>query len=184
MKIYGYGLSLCVVEYQTAILRGDLGAAEELLKAVPKGEINKVARFLEGRGVFPRFIFDVYIDNCDTDMKELALQISTDPEHKFDLALLLDDLDTAHSILLSSFSFSSTTTTTTTTTEEITALAQLKWKALGDRALSLWKFDLAKECFIQAGDLSSLLLIVTSMGDRGGVSKVVQHASKYLSIRK
>jgi len=119
-------------------------------------------------------------------MKELALQISTDPEHKFDLALLLDDLDTAHSILLSSFSFSSTTTntTTTTTTEEITALAQLKWKALGDRALSLWKFDLAKECFIQAGDLSSLMLIVTSMGDRGGVSKVVQHASKYLSIRK
>lgn len=135
---------------------------------------------------FHGLFFDVYIDNCDTDMKELALQISTDPEHKFDLALLLDDLDTAHSILLSSFSFSSTTTntTTTTTTEEITALAQLKWKALGDRALSLWKFDLAKECFIQAGDLSSLMLIVTSMGDRGGVSKVVQHASKYLSIRK
>jgi len=53
MKIYGYGLSLCVVEYQTAILRGDMDAAEELLKAVPKGEINKVARFLEGRGVFP-----------------------------------------------------------------------------------------------------------------------------------
>jgi len=109
-------------------------------------------------------------------LKELALQISTDPEHKFDLALSLDDLDTAHSILSSSVF--STTITTTKTSEEITALAQLKWKALGDRALSLWKFDLAKECFIQAGDISSLLLIVLSIGDREGVSKVVQHASK------
>lgn len=122
---------------------------------------------------------DLYISNCAIDLKELALQISTDPEHKFDLALSLDDLDTAHSILSSSaFSTSTTTTTTTTTSEEITALAQLKWKALGDRALSLWKFDLAKECFIQAGDIGSLLLIVLSIGDREGVSKVVQHASK------
>jgi len=111
-------------------------------------------------------------------LKELALQISTDPEHKFDLALSLDDLDTAHSILSSSVFSTTITTTTTTTSEEITALAQLKWKALGDRALSLWKFDLAKECFIQAGDIGSLLLIVLSIGDREGVSKVVQHASK------
>jgi len=117
----------------------------------------------------------LHVSNCAIDLKELALQISTDPEHKFDLALSLDDLDTAHSILSSSV-FS--VTTTTTTSEEITALAQLKWKALGDRALSLWKFDLAKECFIQAGDIGSLLLIVISTGDREGVSKVVQHASK------
>ena len=120
---------------------------------------------------------DLYVSNCFIDLKELALQISTDPEHKFDLALSLDDLDTAHSILSSSV-LSFTITTTTTTSEEITALAQLKWKALGDRALSLWKFDLAKECFIQAGDIGSLLLIVLSIGDREGVSKVVQHASK------
>jgi len=59
-------------------------------------------------------------------LKELALQISTDPEHKFDLALSLDDLDTAHSILSSSVFSTTITTTTTTTSEEITALAQLK----------------------------------------------------------
>jgi coatomer subunit beta' len=29
------------------------------------------------------------------DLKELALTVTTDPDHKFDLSLQLDDLDTA-----------------------------------------------------------------------------------------
>jgi hypothetical protein len=51
MNLYGYSLSLTVVEYQTAVLRGDMEAAAEILPAVPKDQMNKVARFLEGRGL-------------------------------------------------------------------------------------------------------------------------------------
>jgi len=44
-------LSLSVVEYQTAVLRGDMAAAAEILPTLPKDQLNKVARFLEGRGL-------------------------------------------------------------------------------------------------------------------------------------
>jgi coatomer subunit beta' len=50
MKIYGYNLSLTVVEYQTAILRNDQEAAREILPGIPKDQLNRVARFLEHRG--------------------------------------------------------------------------------------------------------------------------------------
>lgn len=53
MNLYGYSLSLTVVEYQTAILRGDTDSAAEILPSVPKDQLNKVARFLEGRGSSP-----------------------------------------------------------------------------------------------------------------------------------
>ena len=51
VNIYAYSLSLAVVEYQTAVLRGDMDAAAEILPTLPKDQLNKVARFLEGRGV-------------------------------------------------------------------------------------------------------------------------------------
>jgi len=50
LNLYGYSLSLNVVEYQTAVLRSDMDAAEEILPTLPKDQLNKVARFLEGRG--------------------------------------------------------------------------------------------------------------------------------------
>ena len=50
VNVYGYALSLSVVEYQTAVLRGDMDAAAEILPSLPKEQLNKVARFLEGRG--------------------------------------------------------------------------------------------------------------------------------------
>jgi coatomer subunit beta' len=83
------------------------------------------------------------------DLKELALQITTDPDHKFDLALSLDDLDTALQI------------TQTVLKNEF----EIKWKTLGDRALTVWRFNLAKECFEKAGDLSALMLLLMAMGD-------------------
>jgi coatomer subunit beta' len=51
VNVQGYALSLSLVEYQTAILREDMEAAEEILPSIPKEQQNKVARFLEGRGV-------------------------------------------------------------------------------------------------------------------------------------
>ncbi|KIM60060.1 hypothetical protein SCLCIDRAFT_26853 [Scleroderma citrinum Foug A] len=137
MSIYAYSLSLNVIEYRMAVLRGDMDAAGEILPSIPHEQLNKVARFLEAK-----------------DLKELAMQITMDPDHKFDLALALDDLDAALGVIMQSVP----------ETE-----AESKWKALGDRVLAVWRFerfDLAKGAYEKAGDLGSLMLLVVSMGDR------------------
>ncbi|KAJ3513632.1 hypothetical protein NLJ89_g2841 [Agrocybe chaxingu] len=144
LNIYGYALSLSVVEYQTAVLRGDMDAAAEILPTLPKDQLNKVARFLEGR-----------------ELKELAIQVTTDPDHKFDLALSLDDLDTATEIAR------------TVPENE----AEVKWKALGDRALTVWRFDLAKESFEKANDLSASMLLLLATGDREGLKVLAKKAA-------
>ena len=50
VNVYAYGLSLVVVEYQTAVLRGDMDTATELLAEIPPEHKNKVAQFLEAQG--------------------------------------------------------------------------------------------------------------------------------------
>jgi len=50
MNVSGYSLALSMIEYQTAVLRGDMSTAEQILPTVPKEQRNKVARFLEGKG--------------------------------------------------------------------------------------------------------------------------------------
>jgi len=50
VNVYAYGLSLAVVEYQTAVLRRDMDAASKLLAGIPAKHRNKVARFLEVQG--------------------------------------------------------------------------------------------------------------------------------------
>jgi coatomer subunit beta' len=145
VNVYAYSLSLNVVEYQTAVLRGDMESANEILPTLPKEQLNKVARFLEGR-----------------DLKELALQVTTDPDHKFDLSLQLDDLDTAVDIARSIPDLE----------------AETKWKALGDRALAVWRFDLARESFEKANDLSALMLLLLSTGDKVGLEKLAASAGE------
>jgi coatomer subunit beta' len=142
-NLYSYSLSLNVVEYQTAVLREDMDAAAELLSSVPKDQLNKVARFLEARG-----------------HKELALQVTTDLDHKFDLSLQLDDLDTALGIVR----------------EAPESESEAKWKSLGDRALAVWRFDLAREAFDKAGDLTALMLLLLSTGDRQGLEALASKA--------
>ena len=51
INVYSYALSLSLVEYQTAVLRGDMDAAAEILPNLPPDQLNKVARFLESRGL-------------------------------------------------------------------------------------------------------------------------------------
>ncbi|KAF5321445.1 hypothetical protein D9619_000081 [Psilocybe cf. subviscida] len=145
MHVYGYALSLNVVEYQTAVLRGDMAAAADILPTLPKDQLNRVARFLEGR-----------------DLKELALAISTDADHRFDLALSLDDLDTAVEIARGVPEHE----------------AEVKWKALGDRALTVWRFDLAREAFERANDYSALMLLLLAIGDREGLQTLARRAAK------
>ena len=86
--------------------------------------------------------------------------MTTDPDHKFDLSLQLDDLDTAVSIARS----------------VPDPEAEAKWKALGDRALAVWRFDLARESFEKANDLSALMLLLLSTGDKVGLQKLAASA--------
>jgi len=89
--------------------------------------------------------------------KELALSIATDPEHKFDLALALGQLPIALELAR-------------------TADAEHKWKTVGDAALSAWDIALAAECFTNAKDLGSLLLLYSSTGDRTGLEALAEQA--------
>ncbi len=52
MNVYSFALPLSVIEYQTAVLRGDLDLASKLLPSVPQDQRNRVARFLEAQGLF------------------------------------------------------------------------------------------------------------------------------------
>jgi len=142
VNIVSFALSLSVVEYQTVVLRGDMEAAAELLESVPLDQRNKIARFLEGQGY-----------------KELALEIATDPEHRFDLALALGDLDIALEMARETD-------------------AEHKWKTVGDAALATWNITLAEECFKAGKDLGSLLLLRTATGDIEGLKELAEMADE------
>ena len=131
-----------MVEYQTLILRGELEAAEEVLKDVPQDQRGKLARFLEGQ-----------------DHKELALEIATDPDHRFDLALSLGNLTIALDIARQSD-------------------VEHRWKTVGDAALSAWDVALAQECFTNGRDLGSLLLLHTATANGEGLRSLAAKAEE------
>lgn len=140
VAVVSFALSLSVVEYQTLVLRGDMETAADLLLDIPEDQKNKIARFLEGQG-----------------QKEMALEVATDPEHRFDLALSLNNLPIALEIARA-------------------ADVEHRWKTVGDAALAAWDIALAEECFSNAKDLGSLLLLYTSTADADGLRKVVEQA--------
>lgn len=142
VNVVSFGLSLSMVEYQTLILRGDMDSAAEVLQDVPQDQMNKIARFLEGQGY-----------------KEMALEVATDPEHRFDLALSLNDLDTALNIARE-------------------ANVEHKWKIVGDAALAGWNLSLAQECFTNAKDVGSLLLLHTASNNKNGLRELASQASE------
>ena len=138
--VVSYSLSLTVVEYQTLVLRGDIDGAQDLLPDIPQDQMNKIARFLEGQGY-----------------KELALEVATDPEHRFELALSLKNLQIALEIA------------------EKTD-AEHRWKVVGDAALAAWDIKLAEQCFVHAKDLGSLLLLHSSTGNVDGLKQLFTQA--------
>lgn len=129
LNITSYSLLLSVLEYQTAVMRRDFDIADRVLPTIPKEHRTRVAHFLEKQGF----------------MKQ-ALQVSTDPEHRFDLALKIEDLDTALALARESDS-------------------PQKWSQLAEIATTQNKFDLVRECLKKANDLGGLLLLASSAGD-------------------
>lgn len=142
VNVISYTLSLSVVEFQTLVLRDELGAALEMLNDIPTDQKPKIARFLEDMGY-----------------KEEALDISTDPEHRFDLALQLNKLDIALSLARER--------------DE-----EHKWRVVGDTALTAFDAKLAEECFWNAKDLGSLLLLYSATADRDGLRKLATRSAE------
>jgi coatomer subunit beta' len=140
--VVSYRLSTALLSYQTLVLRGDLESAQDLLPEIPADQMNKIARFLEAQG-----------------HKDLALEVATDPEHRFELALGLNNLQVALSIARESDS-------------------PARWGSVADKALEAWDVKLAEECFLHAKDLGSLLLLYTSSGNKDGLLKLAQQAEE------
>lgn len=140
LNIVSYSLLLSVLEYQTAVMRGDFEAADKILPSVPREHRTRVAHFLEKQ-----------------NFKELALSVSTDNEHKFDLALQLKDTKTAYQLALE-------------------AQSEQKWRQLAELAMALCQFELSQECLHNANDYAGLLLLATSSGNASMVAKLGQTA--------
>lgn len=79
--------------------------------------------------------------------------MSTDPEHRFELALALGNLVTAHALAKE-------------------ANSQQKWRQLASLATQKGKLFLAKECLYQAQDFGGLLLSATSTGNADMIQKL------------
>ncbi|EZA57396.1 coatomer subunit beta' [Ooceraea biroi] len=136
LSVVSYSLLLSVLEYQTAVMRKDFDTANRVLPTVPKEHRTRVAHFLEKQG-----------------FKEQALAVSTDPEHRFELALALGNLATAHTLARE-------------------ANSQQKWRQLASLATQKGKLCLAQECLHQAQDFGGLLLLATSTGNANMIQKL------------
>jgi len=127
-----------VINYQTAVLRGDIDMASKILPSIPNDQRNRIAHFLDAQG-----------------LKEQALQVSLDADHRFELAVQLGKLEIAVEIAKE-------------------AATEQKWKQLGDLALAHSKLDLAEECLSSAEDIPGLLLLYTSSGNPEGMLKLAK----------
>ncbi|XP_035010282.2 coatomer subunit beta'-like [Hippoglossus stenolepis] len=142
LNVVSYSLLLSVLEYQTAVMRRDFSTADKILPTIPREQRNRVANFLEKQG-----------------FRQQALAVSTDPEHKFELALQLGELDTAYQMALE-------------------AESEHKWKQLAELATTKCQFTLAQECLNHAQDYGGLLLLATASGNTDMVGKLAEGAEK------
>ena len=142
LNVVSFQLLLSVLEYQTAVMRRDFETADKVLPTIPKEQRTRVAHFLEKQG-----------------FKQQALAVSSDPEHRFELAVQLGDLKIAYDLA----------------TE---AQSEEKWKQLADLATAKSHFVLAQECLHRAQDFGGLLLLATSSGNADMVAKLGETASE------
>ncbi|NXM29271.1 COPB2 protein, partial [Oxyruncus cristatus] len=159
LNIVSYSLLVSVLEYQTAVMRRDFGMADKVLPTIPKEQRTRVAHFLEKQArtlllnpsLTLRFLFQGF--------KQQALAVSTDPEHRFELALQLGELKIAYQLA-------------------VEAESEQKWKQLAELAISKCQFGLAQECLHHAQDYGGLLLLATASGNANMVNKLAEGAEK------
>lgn len=150
LNVTSYKVMLAVLQYQTAVMRGDFDTANELLHSIPESEYTSVAKFLESQG-----------------FKEEAMAVTTDQDHKFDLALELGMITIAHELLLE-------------TPEEDKQLTETmtKWKRLSDAAMKESDFELCEAASIASDDYPGLLLLYSALGNLEGMESLAVMAAE------
>ena len=78
LNIVSYSLLISLVNYQSAILNDDIHGAQAFFKDIPESFHSKLAKFLESN-----------------NQKEMAFEITPDKDHKFELAITLNRIDSA-----------------------------------------------------------------------------------------
>jgi len=111
---------------------------------------------------FINIYYSFYMFLLLIELYEMALSVSTDPEHKFTLSIQLKKLDIAFEIA-----------------KELDDISS--WKKLSEEAINAWKFDLAEECFKNAKDYEGLLMMYQACGNINGIlelAAVTEQAGK------
>lgn len=133
LNVTSFSLLLSVLEYQTAVMRSDFDTADRVLPTIPKEHRTRVAHFLEKQGFKPQ-----------------ALLVSTDPEHRFELALQIGDLPVALELARDSEN-------------------PHKWSQLAEVATAQNDFALVRDCLQRANDHGGQLLVATAAGDADAI---------------
>ncbi|XP_050693669.1 coatomer subunit beta'-like isoform X4 [Eriocheir sinensis] len=140
LNVVSYELLVSVLEYQTAVMRRDFTTADRVLPTIPPAHRTRVAHFLEKQG-----------------FKKQALAVSTDPEHKFDLALSLGELEVCHQLAAE-------------------AGSEHKWRLVADLAQQRGDLQMAQTCLLRAHDYPGLLLQATATGNASFIREVGKEA--------
>lgn len=151
LNVVSYSVLLSVLEYQTAVMRGDFQTADRVLPTIPHEHRTRVAHFLEKQG-----------------FKQQALAVSTEPEHQFELALALGELHRARQLAEDA----------AVAEGEPSRSSAARWSRLGAAASAAADTDLTKACYQSAKDYSSLLLFAASTGDQELLEEVARTAAE------
>ncbi|CAH8625212.1 unnamed protein product [Heterobilharzia americana] len=146
LQIVSYTLLLSVLEYETAVMRGDFNTADAILPSISKDQYTKIAQFLEKQGY-----------------QKQAMRVTTDMDHKFELALQLGDFELCQQIAM----------------DGDPKTNEAKWKQLAEAACKVCKFKFAEEYLSRTDDYASLMLLATSSGNR----KLLEWIGKEAAIK-
>lgn len=131
--------------------------------------------------------------------KQQALAVSTDPEHRFELALQLGELKIAYQLAVEAEvrpidiipivrhfrRFSRLFPCLQPVLSQLKHIlcfsplqSEQKWKQLAELAISKCQFGLAQECLHHAQDYGGLLLLATASGNATMVGKLAEGAER------
>ncbi|XP_045784385.1 coatomer subunit beta' isoform X2 [Maniola jurtina] len=154
LNIVSYSLLLSVLEYQTAVMRGDFETADRVLPTVPHDHRTRVAHFLEKQG-----------------FKQQALAVSTEPEHQFELALALGELQRAMQLAEEAAAAEGAE-------GGVSRSGAARWSRLGAAAAAAADTALTKTCYQRAHDYSALLLFAVTTGDKELLGEVARMSAQ------
>lgn len=147
-------------------------------------------------------LISCFVSLSPQGFKQQALAVSTDPEHRFELALQLGELKIAYQLAVEAevrcclcslplnFPFIHYRFHLYTKNEHkhFTPLfsmlsfsplqSEQKWKQLAELAISKCQFGLAQECLHHAQDYGGLLLLATASGNATMVGKLAEGAER------